>query len=136
MSAWQIGPAEIDAILDLRWRVLHPDRPRRAARMTPDRAPTTRHWALCVDGEVVACVSVLALRGWALRGLAVDPAHRRRGLGAALVRHVTREVAAPLWCNARLDAVPFYRAVGWTEVGPIFEIAGEGAHQRMVWGGA
>ncbi len=128
-----IARASADEVLDLRWRVLHPGRARRDAHMASDHAPSTRHWALRRDGVVVAVVSVLDLRGLALRGMAVDPTLQRQGLGAHLLDHVQRDVDAAMWCNARGSAVAFYTACGWTAVGPVFEIDGEGPHQRMVW---
>lgn len=101
--------------------------------MASDHAPSTRHWALVIDDAIVGVVSVLELRGLALRGMVVEPSMQRRGLGAQLLAHVQREVGAPMWCNARQSAVLFYAAGGWTAVGPIFEIDDEGPHQRMVW---
>jgi GNAT superfamily N-acetyltransferase len=128
-----ITRASADEVIDLRWRVLHPGRARRDAHMASDHAPSTRHWALRRHGVVVAVVSVLELRGLALRGMAVEPSLQRLGLGARLLDHVQREVDAAMWCNARSSAVAFYSACGWTPVGPAFEIDGEGPHQRMVW---
>jgi GNAT superfamily N-acetyltransferase len=128
-----ISRAAADEVIDLRWRVLHPGRPRRDAHMAADHAPTTRHWALRREGAVVAVVTVLDLRGLALRGMAVDPTLQRQGLGARLLAHVQRDVDAPMWCNARHAAVSFYTACGWRAVGPLFEIDDEGPHQRMVW---
>ena len=128
-----IRQVDAEAVIDLRWRVLHPGRSRRDAHLAADHASTSRHWALTVDGQVRAVASVLELRGLALRAMAVDPAHQRQGLGAALLAHVQREVDAPMWCNARASAVPFYAACGWVVVGPVFDMPPEGPHQRMLW---
>ncbi len=98
-----------------------------------DLATTTRHWAATVDGVVVGCVSVMRLRGHALRGMAVAAEHRRQGIGARLLRAVCVEVDAPMWCNARIEAVPFYVHRGWSEVGPVFELRDKGAHRRLTW---
>lgn len=101
--------------------------------MASDHAPTSRHWALTIDGAVVAVATVLELRGLALRGMAVEPSMQRRGLGRQLLAQVQREVDAAMWCNARAEAASFYEASGWIRVGPEFTIDGEGPHQRMVW---
>ncbi len=120
-------------ILALRAQVLDPSGSRGAA-LSGDRAATTRHWAAEEAGEVIGCVTVLVLRGVALRGLAVAPDWRRMGVATRLVRAAQAEVAAAMWCNAVVSAVPFYSAVGWTQVGPRFALKDRGPHQRMVWG--
>lgn len=58
-----------------------------------------------------------------LRGMAVDPARRRQGIGAMLIDAglmlaAERDVAW-VWANARDSALDFYRSVG-------FEVLGEG----------
>lgn len=116
-----------DRILGLRTRALGD------SALSGDRAVATRHWAAVVDGEAVGCASVMRVRGWALRGVAVAAEHRRRGIGTRLVQVACAEVGAQMWCNARIDAVPFYRAVGWSAVGPIFELGERGRHQRLTW---
>jgi hypothetical protein len=68
--------------------------------------------------------------------MAVSVELQRRGVGAALVRVVCAEVHGPMWCNARLDAVGFYARMGWSAVGPVFDIGHHGLHQRMTWNGA
>lgn len=61
-----------------------------------------------------------------IRGVATDPAHRRRGFGAAAMRHS----AEFIWRERKPDfamllssvmAVPFYQSLGWQIVeGPIW----------------
>ncbi len=122
---------ERDRILELRARVLGAH-----GKFSHDMAATTRHWAATVDGVVVGCASVMQLRGHALRGMAVAPQHQRQGIGARLWRAVCAEVDAPMWCNARIEAVPFYVRMGWVPVGPIFDLQDKGAHQRLTWTGS
>jgi GNAT superfamily N-acetyltransferase len=86
--------------------------------------PTTR--LALVDGELAGSVSLLAndherIRAYSpwLASLLVLPAHRGRGIGAALVREAVA-LAAQLGV-ARLylytdDAAPFYARLGWTPV--------------------
>ena len=127
----RVERVERDQIRDLRERVLsHPDQPVRT--VSGDHATTTRHWAALLDAQVIGCVSVMQLRGYALRAMAVAPEHQRQGVGAALLRVVVDQVREPLWCNARLSAVPFYTRMGWQAVGPVFMLQDRGPHQRMV----
>jgi len=132
-AEFDVRRASRDEILELRGRVLSSVEARVGA-LPNDLAPATRHWAAVAAGAVVGCVSVMALRGFALRGMAVSPEHQRGGVGTALVGVVCAEVEAPMWCNARLDAVDFYARLGWIAVGPIFDIKGHGPHQRMSYG--
>ena len=119
-------------ILDLRARVLSvPQAP--VGTLSGDLSPTTRHWAARVGDVVIGCVSVMRLRGWALRGMAVAPEYQRQGVGACLLQAVCAEVHEPMWCNARLQAVSFYSHLGWLEVGPVFYMGNQMPHQRMTW---
>ena len=127
-----IERVERDAILALRECVLSsPDV--HVTSLSQDLAPSTRHWAARMDGAVVGCVSVMRLRGWALRGMAVSVQHQRKGVGAQLLNFVCAEIDAPMWCNARIEAVAFYSHLGWVKVGPIFNMQERLPHQRMTW---
>ena len=119
-----------DRILDLRDRVLLNDGSDRRT-FSRDLAPTTRHWAALVNGVIVGCVSLFQLRGLAVRGLAVAPEYRRQGVATRLMQAVHEAEDGPMWCNARLRAVPFYRSLGWKAEGPVFDLQGQGVHQRM-----
>ena len=123
---------ERDLILELRARVLSGPGTRVAA-LSGDLSPTTRHWAAWLGDAVVGCASVMRLRGWALRGMAVSAEHQRQGIGRRLLQAVYAEVDGPMWCNARLQAVPFYSQLGWVQVGPIFSMGNQIPHQRMTW---
>ena len=119
-------------ILSLRARILSSPGIRVTA-LSGDLSPTTRHWATWLGDTVVGCVSVMRLRGWALRGMAVGAEHQRQGIGAQLLEAVYAEVHGPMWCNARLQAVSFYSQQGWLEVGPVFSMKDQMPHQRMTW---
>lgn len=70
---------------------------------------------------------------WRLRGMAVVPEARRRGVGAALLaaceRHARAHGGARVWFNARLDALPFYVALGYAVIGEEYELPGIGPHR-------
>jgi predicted GNAT family N-acyltransferase len=46
---------------------------------------------------------------------------------------VTLQPSWPIWCNARVSAMGFYRKAGWTVESEEFEIEGVGPHVRMLW---
>ncbi|HBB72916.1 MAG TPA: hypothetical protein DC048_00545 [Planctomycetaceae bacterium] len=50
----------VAAILDLRHRVLRAGRPFESARFEGDDADTTRHYAALLEGEAVACLTLMA----------------------------------------------------------------------------
>lgn len=127
-----IKRVERDLILSLRDGVLSSPGTRIGV-LTGDLSPTTRHWAAWLGDAVVGSLSVMRLRGWALRGMAVSAEHQRQGVGARLLQAVYADVQEPMWCNARLQAVPFYSQQGWVEVGPVFSMKDQMPHQRMTW---
>lgn len=64
--------------------------------------------------------------------MATDPARRGAGFGAALLAGCVEHAGgAELWCNARLEAVDFYRRAGFDVVSEPFDIAGIGPHVVM-----
>lgn len=128
----RVERVEREQILELRARVLSGPGARVGA-LSGDLSPSTRHWAAWLGDAVVGCVSVMQLRGWALRGMAVSAEHQRQGIGERLLQAVHAEVDEPMWCNARLPAVSFYSQLGWVEVGPVFHMGDEMPHQRMIW---
>lgn len=132
-------------VVDVRHRILRHGRPRATAIFPGDERPDARHWVAERDGTIVGVVSVLPARmpeppeelgtgpGLQLRGMAILREDQGRGLGALLLDAVHREVARPMWCNARIEVVGFYARHGWQAVGPVFHIPEIGAHRRMFW---
>jgi GNAT superfamily N-acetyltransferase len=72
-----------------------------------------------------------------LRGMATDPAHRRQGVGRALIEAgmlLAAERGLPwVWANARDSALDFYRSAGFDVVGDGFVTADtELPHHRIL----
>ncbi|MFM7322775.1 MAG: thiamine diphosphokinase, partial [Armatimonadota bacterium] len=138
-APFQVRPvetaAEFQGVVDLRWHVLRPGRPRSTAHLPGDDAPGTVHYvALDGDERVVGCATVLYGDAAQLRGMAVDVHWQGKGVGAEIVRAVMEHCRGKrLWCNARLSAAGFYRRCGFMEEGDVFEIEGIGPHVRMAW---
>ena len=127
----------VDAVVDLRHRVLRPGRPRHTAHWPGDDAADTRHYRLALDGRTVAIATIMVDPldpgpEHRLRGMAVEPGLSRQGLGSRLLTAIQTRYEA-LWCNARAHAVPFYERHGWQTVGEPFEVPEIGPHSRMVW---
>ena len=136
------GAAEV---VDVRHRVLREGLPRETAIFAGD--DLGRHWVAAQGARVVGVVSVIAapmpdpppeaspVPAHQLRGMAVLPDFRGQHLGEQLLEATHRDVAQPMWCNARIGVVGFYAAHGWRAVGGTFEVPHAGAHQRMWWAG-
>ena len=135
--------ATLEEILALRHAVLRPGLPREAARFAGDEAADTIHvGAFLPSGEVVGCASVMATvleqrPSWRLRGMATCAELRRCGIGRRVLALAEAAVCAGpqaplLWCEARVEAVGFYRRCGWAIVSGVFEVAGVGPHHRMI----
>ncbi|MAS40415.1 MAG: hypothetical protein CMK33_01715 [Porticoccaceae bacterium] len=100
----------------------------------PETDGRARHWlAITETGDPVGCVRLLDDR---LDRLAVLPAHRRQGIGGALVRRVIREALGQgqdrLYLHAQSTAVGFYETLGFAVEGAEFREAGL-THRRMVY---
>ena len=67
--------------------------------------------------------------------MAVLDSYRKRGIGAALVKHVEAVAITDetelIWFNAREVAVPFYENLGYKIIGNAFLIGDIGLHYVM-----
>jgi ElaA protein len=93
------------------------------------------HWLAWQDGEAVGTARLRAVPGGQkAERVAVLPAFRDRGVGAALMRALEacawQRGAAQLLLHAQSDAVPFYLRLGYTIEGPAFAEAGI-PHRKM-----
>lgn len=138
----QVERVDVEAVIDLRHRILRDGLARESALFEGDRDATSAHWA-ALDGQaIVGCVTLHASRwddrpAWQLRGMAVAPGCQKSGIGRALLAAVDRHVEGNgnkrvLWCNARVPAAGFYQKHGWKIVSEVFEIPTAGPHVRMV----
>jgi GNAT superfamily N-acetyltransferase len=143
--------------LPLRHEVLRPGLPRETAIFAGDDDPGTTHWgAFDGQGRILAVATLMrspkpqagsspaTTGGWQVRGMASAPGVRGQGYGSAVLRaaieHARRQCQtegasaahAPVWCNARVAAVPFYVAHGFATQGDEFDIPGVGPHYVMV----
>lgn len=149
----------VEEVLDLRWRVLRPGRPRDTARCDGDEDPATvalAGWVVAADppagstadrGSAVAGpVSTITLMTQAcpwrpglpavrLRAVATDTAVRGRGVGSAVLAEALGRAraagAALVWCHARAGALTFYTRAGFVVDGEAFDVPGIGPHLHL-----
>lgn len=95
-----------------------------------DDESTTFHLGVH-DGDALIAISTWmarrypdlpALAGYQLRGMAIDPAHRGTGVGAALldggIDRCRSQAADVVWARARIAALGFYERHGFETKGP------------------
>lgn len=74
--------------------------------------------------------------GMRIRGVAVQPAVARGGIGRRLLEEGMRvcgeQGAAYVWCNARESSIPFFQRLGFTTISDLFDVEATGLHRRMV----
>lgn len=131
---------EIAALRVLRGQVLRANQPPEAAHFADDFADTTHHIGAIENGtgRVVGIATLLPKEEIQLRGMAVAPEWQQRGVGRLVleaVHQVARERGLPLWCNARVSAMGFYKKAGWESEGSEFEVVNVGSHFVMRWTG-
>jgi GNAT superfamily N-acetyltransferase len=136
-------PVSAAAVRPLRAGILRPGQAPEELVYPGDENPQSRHLAVQLEGRVVGIASVMAdgyppdprEGDWRIRGMAVEQAHRGRGIGGTLLEaceaHARNRVATRLWCNARIDARNLYERGGMVAEGEEFEISGIGRHLLM-----
>jgi GNAT superfamily N-acetyltransferase len=132
--------------LPLRRAVLRPHLPAADPYLPPDAtaSSTVAYAALDRHGEVIGAAVLTpdeppfgstAGRAWRLRGMAVAPQQRNRGIGGALlaahIAHVAGLGGGILWCNARIAARGLYERGGMSAWGEVFEEPLIGPHIVM-----
>lgn len=129
-------------ILELRHLVLRKGRPRADAHFSGDELVSTIHFCIKIDNAlVVGCASFMEsmYEGetmMQLRGMATHPEYRGSGASSLLLEQAEEffrsRGEATLWCNARVEAVNFYKKHEWQQTSEIFWVSGIGPHVRML----
>lgn len=139
----QVGPVAPATTRALRQRILRPHQTVEELAHPKETLRETGAFAAATDGEIVGTALVfpehradtLAKQPWRLVALAVDPVHRRTGVGTRLIErcvtHVQRAGGDELWCHARTGAIPFYEVAGFATTGPEWHEEHTGPHVLM-----
>jgi GNAT superfamily N-acetyltransferase len=143
-GAVSVEQVRVEVTWPLRAEILRPGRSPREVPFAGELDPRAGHFAAFADNRVVGVAAVLPepepdgpkpTGAWRLRGMAVAPAARGRGIGRLLLErvrdHVARTGGGQIWCNARVSAQGFYAAEGWTAIGEPWDEPEIGPHIRM-----
>ena len=134
----QVTAAEI---LSLRAAELRKEKPVESARFPEDEWETTLHYGAFIQEMLAGCVTLIhdpeaPIPTWQLRGMATDTERQQQGVGSILWQYAendlrTRHPSFRVWCNARVNALPFYIKVGFTIISGGFVIESIGLHYKM-----
>ncbi len=128
------------------WPVRHPvlrkGRPLKDVYMEADEKESTFHVGIFHKEAIIGVASFMddskpIFKGiqYRLRGMAVLPEYRRRGIAELLLKKgekiLKERNCTLLWFNARIIAVSFYKNMGYETIGPEFDIPLIGPHYLM-----
>ncbi|MGL2963044.1 GNAT family N-acetyltransferase [Flavobacterium sp. RSB2_4_14] len=128
---------------DVRQPVLRKGKPIESCYFEGDDLDTTLHFGVFEDDKILGVISVFDNNNSLfeeknqaqIRGMAVLENYQGKGFGKKLVVHCEKEMILQnkklIWFNARVNAVGFYKRMGYTIVGNPFEIKEVGMHYVM-----
>jgi len=138
-----VKKVSVEVVLPLRQKILRPGKPIDQCLFDGDRAKESFHLAVEENGQIIAVASYLpqscsfssAQNQYRLRGMAVSPDHRGKGLGrelfAAGIDCLKERKCLFLWFNARASALDFYRKSDCRLLSGAFQIPDIGPHYAM-----
>lgn len=130
-------------VLPLRQDVLRSGKPIACCSFENDNTESTQHLGAFFNDKLVGILSLFvaknqifdAAKQIQLRGMAIDKAHQKQGIGRGLLQETFKRKRPDelIWCNARLSAIDFYQKNGFLKASDIFEISGVGPHIVMYY---
>ena len=139
---FQIKPITAAETYPVRHPVLRAGQNLASCKMEGDDLPETYHFGGYLDEKLAGVASFMAEPNahfvgaqYRLRGMAVLSEHQNTGTGKELLLYGEQFLKDQnidlLWFNARVDAFPFYKKMGYTVIGTPFEIEPIGTHYLM-----
>ncbi len=119
----------------LRHDILWPDEPLEHCVLEGDEKAL--HFGASIGGSLVSVVSLFDEEGkrMRLRKFAVQPEFQGQGIGSALLCHIIEHLKCMstdiVWCDARVEAIPFYKKQGFTLDGGRFLKSGISYNKMM-----
>ena len=118
---------------------LYKSNQRKFAFYKEDLKKTTEHYLLIHDKKVVSGLTLIKeveFNKYQIRGMFTLPKYREMGYGSKLLTRVEfdnlkKGKVSTIWCNARVEAVDFYKKNNYKIIGKKFMIKNIGMHFRM-----
>jgi predicted GNAT family N-acyltransferase len=138
-----VESVRLEDIIEVRHQILRQGQPRSSCYYHEDSFKNTIHFAARLDDEIIACASLYKeahpdfslKQSWRIRGMAVLARYQGQNIGTQLletcINHAIKNKAGVIWCNARIDAVKFYKNAGFKIIGDEFIIENIGPHFLM-----
>jgi putative membrane protein insertion efficiency factor len=118
---------------------LYRSKQKKSAVYKEDSKKNTKHYLLFINKKVVSGLTLIKDVGskkYQIRGMFTLPKFRAMGYGSKLLRKIefdnlNKNKHFKIWCNARIEAVDFYKKNNYKIVGEEFLIKNIGLHYRM-----
>ncbi|MFK8012604.1 MAG: GNAT family N-acetyltransferase [Marinicellaceae bacterium] len=135
-----IESVRLEDVIDIRHEILRAGQPRSSCYYPEDSFKQTIHFAAVSSNDIVGVASVYKeshpdfslKQSWRIRGMAVQEILQGQNIGTQLlescVNHAIKMKADAIWCNARINAVKFYKNSGFKIIGDEFELPNIGPH--------
>jgi ribosomal protein S18 acetylase RimI-like enzyme len=135
-----VEQARLEDVIEIRHKILRAGQPRTNCYYPEDSYKNTIHFIAKKNEEIIGCASIykeshadFTLReSWRIRGMAVLESFQGQAVGTHLletcINHAIKMKGDVIWCNARIDAVKFYKHSGFKIIGSEFEIPDIGPH--------
>ena len=127
----------------VRHEVLRKGKPIETCLFKGDNDENTIHFGLYQKDRLIGIISIFKeknelfseINQFQIRGMAVLEEFQGKGFGAELVKEAENHCISlntdVIWFNARENAVPFYKKLGYTSIGDSFLIPDVGIHFAM-----
>lgn len=135
-----VEQARLEEVIEIRHIILRAGQPRSSCYYPEDSYKHTIHFMAKYKEEIIGCASLYKEKhpdfslkqSWRIRGMAVLENYQGQAIGTHLletcINHAIKNKGEVIWCNARINAVKFYKQSGFKIIGDEFELPNIGPH--------
>lgn len=139
----KIKLVDSDEIRNLRHIILRKGKDFSTTSYHRDNGEQTFHLGYFHKEKIISCATFYpektnkknSKNPYRLRGMATEKKHWRKGYGKKIIKEAYSILKSKkcdlLWCNARIIAFPFYKKMGFSEQGDLFDVSDIGPHYYM-----
>ncbi|WP_282121709.1 GNAT family N-acetyltransferase [Algibacter mikhailovii] len=127
----------------VRHPILRAGQPKKSCIFEGDNLETSVHLGIYIHDEIIGVCSffknynknILIANQYQLRGMAILKNFQGKGLGSKMLNYGEKLLKGKqteiIWCNARENALGFYKQLDYNTIGAPFDIASIGIHYIM-----